>query len=177
MLFLVPLCGAMYVVLSASAHSIRATDSEMRGLAIVGHALDFMRETQVRRGAVNVVLAGNVSFPTVDGPDNKAANLAQLIPTTVDNPAFDLDAGARKLETAWQQIRALGLNSPAGPLFERHSALVRQTQLYIGDVADRSELALDGEAASYYLISLLVGPMPKLAEQSALARGRGAGII
>ncbi|AGW94873.1 methyl-accepting chemotaxis protein [Cupriavidus necator] len=178
-LFLVPLCGAMYVVLSASAHAIRATDSEMRGLAIVEHALDFMRETQVRRGAANAVLAGNAGFrPTFDGADNNAAaNLAQLIRTAAENPAFGLDDGARKLEQDWQQIRGLGLNTTAGPLFARHSALVRQTQLYIGDVADRSELALDGEAASYYLISLLAGPMPRLAEQSALARGRGAGII
>ncbi|KWR90419.1 methyl-accepting chemotaxis protein [Cupriavidus sp. IDO] len=178
-LFLVPLSGAMCVVLSGSAHAIRATDNEMRGLAVAGHALDFMRETQVRRGAANAVLAGNTSFrSTFDSADNKAAaDLAQLIQATAENPAFDLDAGARKLEQAWQQIRRLGLNTPAGPLFERHSALVRQTQIYIGDVADRSELALDGEAASYYLISLLVGPMPRLAEQSALARGRGAGII
>ncbi|WP_354686393.1 methyl-accepting chemotaxis protein [Cupriavidus necator] len=178
-LFLVPLCGAMYVVLSASAHALRATDSEMRGLAIVGHALDFMRETQVRRGAANAVLAGNASFrPTFDGADNNAAaNLAQLVRAAADNPDFGLDSSVRKLEQDWQQIRALGLNTTAGPLFERHSALVRQTQRFVADVADRSELALDGEAASYYLINLLVGPMPRLAEQSALARGRGAGII
>ncbi|TDF64190.1 methyl-accepting chemotaxis protein [Cupriavidus sp. L7L] len=178
-LFLVPLCGAMYVVLHGSAQSIRATDSERRGLVIVGHALDFMRETQIRRGAANTVLAGNAGFrPTFDAADGKAAaNLAELLRATTANPGFALEPAARKLEQDWQHIRGLGLSTSRGPLFERHSALVRQTQLFIADVADRSELALDGEAGAYYLISLMVGPMPRLAEHSALARGRGAGII
>nr|WP_249678703.1 methyl-accepting chemotaxis protein [Cupriavidus necator] len=178
-LYLVPLCGAMYAVLDASAQTIRATGSELRGLAIVGHALDFMRETQVRRGAANTVLAGNANFrPVFDGADQKAAaSLAQLVATTAQSPGFGLDAGAHALEEDWQHIRGLGLSTTAAPLFERHSALVKRTQLFIADVAERSELALDDEAASYYLISLMVGTMPRLAELSALARGRGAGII
>jgi len=179
MLFLVPLCGAMYAVISPSVQAIRATESEIHGLAIVGHAIDFMREIQMRRGAANTVLSGNAHFrPVFEGADqNAAASLAQLISTTEQNPHFDLNAGARALEGDWQHIRGLGLNTSAAPLFERHSALVKRTQLFIADVAERSELALDDEAASYYLISLLVNTMPRLAELGALARGRGAGII
>ncbi|CAN7709920.1 methyl-accepting chemotaxis protein [Cupriavidus necator] len=178
-LFLVPLCGAMYVVLSDAARSIRTTGDEVRGLAVAGHALDFMRETQVRRGAANAVLSGNAAFrATFEAADNKAAaSLAGLTRSIAENPAFELAAGARKLEQDWQHLRGLGLDTTAGPLFERHSVLVRQTQAFIGDVAERSQLALDSEAGSYYLLNLLVGPMPRLAELSALARGRGAGII
>ncbi|WP_454712665.1 methyl-accepting chemotaxis protein [Cupriavidus nantongensis] len=178
-LFLVPLAGALSVVLRDAAQARRTTSDEIRGLAVVGHALDFMRATQVRRGAAHAVLSGNAAFrATFDQADQQAAaSLAALARSVAQNPGFELAPGMRQLEQDWQQVRGLGLDTPAGPLFERHSALVRQTQAYIADVAERSQLALDGEAGSYYLVSLLSGPMPRLAEQSALARGRGAGII
>jgi len=178
-LFLIPLCGALFAVLNQSVQSIRDTQDEQRGLKLVGIALDFMRETQVRRGAANGVLLGNASFrPTFDAADGKAAqHLASLLGESGAIESFAIAPDVRKLDESWQQIRKLGLDTPAAPLFERHTALVRQTRLFIGDVADHSSLALDPEAGSYYLINLTVGPMPKLAEVSALARGRGAGII
>ena len=178
-LFLIPLCGAMFAVLHQSVQSIRDTEDELRGLKLVDIALDFMRETQVRRGAANGLLLGNAGFrPTFDAADAKAAqHLATLLGETRLIESFAVVPDAQKLDESWQQIRRLGLDTPAAPLFDRHTALVRQTRLFIGDVADHSSLALDPEAASYYLINLTVGPMPKLAEVSALARGRGAGII
>ncbi|NOV24788.1 chemotaxis protein [Cupriavidus necator] len=178
-LFLVPLVGALSVVLRDAAHARRTTGQEIRGLAVVGDALDFMRETQVRRGAAHAVLSGNAAFRArFDQADAKAAaSLAALARGIAQNPDFGLAPGMRQLEQDWLQLRGLGLDSQAGPLFERHSALVRQTQAYIADVAERSQLALDSETGSYYLVSLLAGAMPRLAELSALARGRGAGII
>ncbi|URF06544.1 methyl-accepting chemotaxis protein [Cupriavidus campinensis] len=178
-LFLIPLCGALVAVLNQSVQSIRATQDELRGLTLVGRALDFMRETQVRRGAANGLLLGNATFrPTFDAANGKAdGHLSALRAEAASVTAFDVKPDAAKLDEAWAQIRKLGLETPAAPLFERHTALVKQTRLFIGDVADRSSLALDPDAGSYYLINLMVGPMPKLAELSALARGRGAGII
>ena len=178
-LFLIPLCGALFVVLNQSMQSIRETQNELRGLMLVSRALDFMRETQVRRGAANGVLLGNAGFrPTFEAADGKAAqHLAALLTDATAVTTFDVTPEAKQLDEAWQQIRKLGLDTPAAPLFDRHTALVRQTRLFIGDVADYSSLALDPEAGSYYLINLMVGPMPKLAELGALARGRGAGII
>ena len=182
-LFLIPLCGALFAVFAQSVQAIGATRDELRGLVIVERALDFMRETQVRRGAANGVLSGNDSFQaTFERADAKAAELLAALLTEVGNaPDFQVEADARKLDEAWQQIRQIkigaGLNTPAPPLFDRHTALVKQTRLFVGDVADRSSLALDPDAGSYYLINLMVSPMPRLAELGALARGRGAGII
>lgn len=178
-LFLIPLCGALFAVMQQSVQSMRDTRNEVLGLKLVSQALDFMRETQVRRGAANGVLLGNTSFKaTFDAADGKAAqHLSALLADASTVTAFDVVPDAKKLDEAWQQIRKLGLDTPAGPLFERHTTLVKHTRLFIGDVADHSTLALDPEAGSYYLINLMVGPMPKLAELGALARGRGAGII
>ncbi|MGO4328659.1 methyl-accepting chemotaxis protein [Cupriavidus sp. 2TAF22] len=178
-LFLIPLCGTLYAVLGMSVQSIRAAQDELRGLAIVDRALDFMRETQVRRGAANAVLAGNAAFrATFDDADAKAAaHLAALRQQAGAGGRFDVTPDAEKLVQAWQAMHESGLNGTAGPLFAQHSALVKQIRLFIGDVADRSSLALDPDSGSYYLVNLMVGPMPKLAELSALARGRGAAII
>ncbi len=178
-LFLIPLSGSLYAVLSLSAQSVRAAQDELRGLAIVDRALDFMRETQVRRGAANAVLAGNAAFrATFDAADAKAGTYLDALIRQADAAAgFDVSADTRTLGQAWKRMHETGLDVTAGPLFDMHSALVKQTRLFIGDVADRSSLALDPDSGSYYLVNLMVGPMPKLAELSALARGRGAAII
>src|SRR5213595_1243939 len=110
-LFLIPLSGALYAVLSLSVQSIRASQDELRGLAIVDRALDFMRETQVRRGAANAVLAGNAAFrATFDGADAKAAaHLGALMQQAGEAARFDVMPEARMLEQSWQHMHETGL--------------------------------------------------------------------
>jgi methyl-accepting chemotaxis protein-1 (serine sensor receptor) len=181
-LFIVPLTGALYVALDEQSRSIHATQDELTGLAVVESALDFMREVQVRRGASASVLAGNATFrPVYESADTKAAahlvRLAAAADTAQAAGAIGVATQAAELAQAWKSLRDTGLDSPAGPLFQRHTDLVKRVRLFVGDVADLSSLALDPESGSYYLINLVVAPMPRLAELAALARGRGAAII
>ncbi|CAG9178968.1 methyl-accepting chemotaxis protein [Cupriavidus respiraculi] len=181
-LFVVPLAGALYVALDEQARSIHATQDELSGLAVVQSALDFMREVQVRRGASASVLAGNAAFrPVYEAADGKAAAHLDRLVANADAAEAAGAAGiatpAAETARAWKALRDTGLDGPAGPLFQRHTDLVKQVRLFIADVADLSSLALDPQGGSYYLINLMVAPMPRLAELAALARGRGAAII
>ncbi len=123
-LFLIPLCGALVAVLNQSVQSIRATQDEQRGLTLVGRALDFMRETQVRRGAANGLLLGNATFrPTFDAANGKAdGHLSALRAEVARVTSFNVTQDAAKLDERLGAIRKLGLETPAAPLFERHTA-------------------------------------------------------
>jgi len=58
--------------------------------------------------------------------------------------------------------------------FERHTKLIQDTVTLIGDVGDASNLTLDPDLDSYYLMSVVVFQAPELSE--ALARARGIGV-
>jgi methyl-accepting chemotaxis protein-1 (serine sensor receptor) len=181
-LFIVPLAGALYVALAEQSRSIHATQDELAGLAVVESALDFMREVQVRRGASASALAGNAAFrPVYESADTRAAAHLVRVTAAADNAqaagAIGIATQAAELARDWKALRDTGLDGPAGPLFQRHTDLVKRVRLFVADVADLSSLALDPESGSYYLINLMVAPMPRLAESAALARGRGAAII
>ncbi|WP_236903662.1 methyl-accepting chemotaxis protein [Cupriavidus malaysiensis] len=176
LLFLLPLAGAMSLVFQASLAELKTARAEVRGLAAVERALEMMRQVQIRRGAAAAVQAGNAAFrATYEAADARAGEQAAQL--AADARGFGLDAQAGALEEAWRTLKTEGLQAPASTLFAQHSALVRQLRLYVGDLGDRSELALDPDAGSYYLINLMLGTMPRLAEFTALARGRGTAII
>lgn len=179
LLFMLPLGGAMYMVFEAKLHALRTTEDELAGLAVVGNALDLMREVQVRRGASASVLAGNVAFrPTYEGADARAAQRQQaLAAAAAASGKPEIVTQTAALSEELQALRKIGLDSTGGPLFARHSELVKRIRFYVADVADISSLALDPDSGSYYLINLVVAPMPKLAELAAVSRGRGAAII
>lgn len=178
-LFVVPLSGALYAVFGAKVHAIASTRSELAGLTLVQEALEFMAQVQVRRGASASVLSGNESFrPMFDAADGKAAErFAQLDKHAQDAGNREIADATTKLGVGWQALRRQKLDGGVAPLFAAHTDMVKQTRIYLSDVADLSSLALDPDGASYYLINLLVSPMPRLAETAAISRGRGAAII
>jgi methyl-accepting chemotaxis protein-1 (serine sensor receptor) len=178
-LFIVPLAGALYVVFDTKLHGLRSSQDELAGLAVVDRALDLMREVQVRRGASASVLAGNTAFmPVYRGADAKAEDrAAALTAAAAASGNAGIVAETARLVKSWQGLREIGLNHTAGPLFGLHSDLVKAIRFYIADVADLSTLALDPDSGSYYLINLMVSPMPRLAELVAISRGRGTAVI
>nr|WP_255581900.1 methyl-accepting chemotaxis protein [Cupriavidus sp. AU9028] len=178
-LFLLPLSGTLYLVFEDRLHAIHANRAELDGLRVVKSSLDLMRDMQVRRGAAASLLAGNASFrPLYEAADGRIGQHLIALGTAADatgNRAIVERTAA--IAEAVGQLRKAGLDRPAPALFADHTELVKRIRFYIGDVANHSTLALDAESASYYLINLMVAPMPRLAELAAVSRGRGAAII
>lgn len=178
-LFLLPLSGTLYLVFEDRLQGIQADHAELDGLRVVKSSLDLMRDVQVRRGAAASLLAGNAAFrPLFEAADGRIEqHLDALRAAAADTGNVDIVQRTAAIADAVGALRKAGLDRPAAELFGAHTALVKQIRFYIGDVADYSTLALDPQSASYYLINLMVTPMPRLAELAAVSRGRGAAII
>ncbi len=69
------------------------------------------------------------------------------------------------------------LSTPSDELFGAHTALVHAIFKFTADLADRSTLALDPEATTYYLMNTVVFSLPMSAELAAITRGRGAAAL
>ncbi len=61
--------------------------------------------------------------------------------------------------------------------FERHTKVIGEVIALIAEVGDASNLTLDPDIDSYYLMNVLIFQGPELSEALAQARGLGIGMI
>jgi methyl-accepting chemotaxis protein-1 (serine sensor receptor) len=176
-LFMIPLAGTFYAVLHLSIQSIQEAHAERQGLHIVDAAWGFMRQVQQRRVAAVAALTG--------GPEARAAaeaaqaqaqaQFALVMQAAAQADRLDIGLETRRLQERWTRLQ--GLTGNETRVFEAHTEMVEHAMAYIGDVADRSSLALDPERASYYLIDAITGALPRLAEQASRATALGTKVI
>ncbi len=85
----------------------------------------------------------------------------------------------QSVRTAWQELsQQLHSGSVTADVsLQRHTQLVQQLLDAVEDEAAASGLALDADAASYYLIRSALSDLPRLTESLGLARARGVSIL
>jgi methyl-accepting chemotaxis protein len=83
------------------------------------------------------------------------------------------------LQREWKALASgvAGGSVSAGDSLAQHTALIATQLDMLTAVADVSTLALDPEAASYYLITAVFGHLPQLSETMGQARGRGVTLL
>ena len=146
--------------------ALNANTAERAGVAPVGALLKLIRLTQVHRGLSTNWLGGNDSLQS--SRESRAAELDQavdaMITATADFPGGRPAERRSAVQQQWQALRSLvssrSIDAQTG--YQRHVALVAEELRLLADVADRSQLMLDPEAGSYYLIAAVIETLPKI---------------
>jgi len=178
-LFLVPLAVCLFVILRNELDSYASTEQEAEGVKLLQTSQELLKAVQRRRGTSAALLAGNEtmrsSFEAADSEGEKLA--ASLRASAANIKSFDISAEAVALAEQYAKVKAVPLTAPAGELFDAHTALVHAIFGFTAELADRSTLALDPEAATYYIMNTVVFSLPASAELAAITRGRGAAAL
>jgi methyl-accepting chemotaxis protein len=153
---------------------------EIRGLEYYSPALALLKDLQRHRGTASAWLSGDASF--------KRPFTATR--TDIDNDIRKVDEIDRRLGAAlhttekWTALRAACaelLNEEPGlsasESFEQHTKVIADTIAFIKDIGDTSNLTLDPDIDSYYLMNIVIFQAPALSELIAQARGLGAIVI
>jgi len=91
---------------------------------------------------------------------------------------FNLDHDVARIISEVQNLYDFKDNSlTEGETFKRYTALIENINSTILLVAERSNLILDSELDTYYLIEISVKQLPDLCEAFASVRGMGSGMI
>ena len=158
---------------------IRTATAERAGTQPLADLLMLVRLTQLHRGQSAQWLGGAAAAA---GPREARAGevdqaLAAVINSTAAYAGGVLDQRRQAVQAEWQSLRqALTGQSLDGPAsFRRHTELLALQLRLIGDVADRSGLVLDPDAATYNLIAAVTGPLPRLTE--LLGQSRALGVL
>ena len=166
------------LLLRSEFRLLAKANAERTGVAPVGALLDTIRLTQVHRGISTNWLGGNeaVQASRVSRAAELDRSMAAMLAATAVYPGGQLAGRRAAVQQQWQtlhdQVATRALDAQTG--YQRHTALVAEELRLLADVADRSQLMLDPEASSYYLVAAVVETLPRLSEQMGQSRALGA---
>jgi methyl-accepting chemotaxis protein WspA len=167
------------MVSSINALGTEFARQESRGLEYYAPLLVLLNDLQEQRGLTSIWLSGDASFKArVDAKHEDVEKDVRI----VDEVDQRLD-GALHTRARWTElsddIRNLASRSsnatPSGS-FELHSRTIEKTIALLTRVGDVSNLTLDPDLDSYYVMNILIFQGPELSEVVAQARGLGSRI-
>jgi len=157
--------------------SVNFAQQELIGVAYCRPLLSLLKDLQVHRGMTAASLSGDASF----------ASALDAKHVEIENDLESVDAvdhqlgGALGTTHEWTALSAAAsalldknVNVSADESFTRHTKVIENLITLITDAADTSNLTLDPDMDSYYLMNVLVFQGPELTEALAQARGQGS---
>ncbi len=164
---------------------IRVVDSELHGLQAVVPLLRVVEAAQMRRGLATGAL-NNTDAAMQSRLPGATARLEQAwaeAERALQQTAAALGSEARwqgrwgEAAQMWATLQAPNPSASPQWVFDGHTVVVNNVVQVLHDVAEESRLALDPEAASQYLISLVTHTVPDATERIGRLRGQGASIL
>ena len=175
-LFLLPIALLLYYFVSELNNSINFSAKETLGVAYTEPLLTLERDIRVHGRLAAAVAEGRRELSTnLDAVGNQIdASMTRIDQiTSKQNDSLGLGTQWKSIRSQWQNLRA-GLPSmtPQQSL-PAHTTLGVATNTYLLDVADKSNLTLDPDVDSYYLMTASTVLLPSLIEELAHVRGTG----
>jgi methyl-accepting chemotaxis protein len=167
------------MISSINALGTEFARQEIRGLEYYTPLLALLKDLQLHRGMANASLSGDTSFK--DSITAKRADIENDI-KKVDAVNQRLDAALHigkkwtALSAACRNVLDKSASLSADESFQQHTKVIADTIALINDVSDASNLTLDPDIDSYYLMNVLIFQGPELSELLAQTRGLGSGI-
>ncbi|BDI28404.1 hypothetical protein CCAX7_004550 [Capsulimonas corticalis] len=177
LLFLLPLLVVMFYFLTEINARINFVNLEMEGVALDTPVVQLYGDILQRQQLVDLRRLGiqkdTASLSQLDGKiDSDIANI-DAVARVFPNVSI-LGANWGKIKNDWNLLKSgYGMEWPEKSL-ERHSTLLNEIAIMIGDFSTDSNLILDPNADSYYMIDTAVDCIPHVLVN--LGRARLAGV-
>ncbi|HLL12677.1 MAG TPA: nitrate- and nitrite sensing domain-containing protein, partial [Rubrivivax sp.] len=169
------------LVVRADWNALQTVRAEAAGMAPAGEVIKLIQATQQHRGIAAGLLGGDTAARAArDTKQSEVDALQNKVSAALE--AFGdakLVSQQQALQRDWKALAAgvAAGSISAGDSLAQHTALLATQLDLLTGVADSSTLALDPEAASYYLITAVFGHLPQLSETLGQARGRGVQLL
>ncbi len=180
LVFVLPIVYLSWQMFSDDTANLEFARREMIGTKHLQPVMSLVQHIQQHRGAVTALKKGDATFAQV--VSQKQGDIAEDIRRIEEQEKQY--GGLLKTSEEWQSIKSDWQNlqqrvqslSPTES-FEGHTALVERLLRFAVKVADSSNLSLDPEYESYYLMSVSVHTYPWLTEYMGRARAMGIAVL
>jgi methyl-accepting chemotaxis protein len=177
---LIPFALVTYkMVASIDSLGVQFAQQESHGVRYYRPLLGLLKNLQQHRGMEAIILNGDPSFRSrLDGKRIDIENDVKAVAEA------DQQLGATLRTTQkWTALRDStrvllddSLRRTAAESFALHTKVIEDTISLITHVGDTSNLTLDPDLDTYYLMNVIIFQGPELTEALAYARGLGAGV-
>lgn len=179
-LLLLPAIVALYQYFGTLYDQSDYAKNERIGVEYIIAIKPFLADIQRHRGLASGYLNGNTA-----SKDKLLAKEAEMkeeigVINTLDEKygkKLNTTNTWNKLKTAWIELEETVMILQPGESMERHTALVDGILDLIVEIADSSNLTLDPELATYYLMDSVVNRLPLLSEKMGLSRANGVAVV
>jgi len=178
MLFL-PTCLLAFFFVSVENKDIEFTQQEMHGLEYISKVIPLESLIARHRGVTSLYLNGdaNASNQLNTIRENIREGFVELEKIeAIYGEELNTQEYAEALKKSWNEVVEFTQSSQVTPKssFDMHTDVVEETVALIHHVGNTSNLILDPELDSYYLMSLLVITLPDFSEYTGILRAKGS---
>jgi len=177
--FLVPLVVMGYFLVGEIDQRIRFMEQERLGVEMIAKLRQPIADIQQHRGMSSGFLNGEAGFRE-RMQQRQAAIDAQFAALRAADERLGsaLKTGDKLalLQRSWTSLKQEVYGYTAAQSFERHTALIEGLRGFMTYLADTSNLILDPELDSYYMMDLVVQRLPALAEGMGQSRAIASGV-
>ncbi|MGH8602551.1 MAG: HAMP domain-containing protein, partial [Gammaproteobacteria bacterium] len=175
----IPIVVLSYFLVSEKNQTINFAQKEIYGVAYNMPLPRLQQHLAEHRGMSNAYLSGDSAFK--ERLVNKQADIEtalQLAGEMEQKYGVLLGTGAKwqAIKTEWDKLKDSTFGLPAAESVKRHTMLIRSVLDLAVHVGDSSNLILDPELDSYYLMDAVVNKLPPLVEALGVLQGKSAGI-
>jgi twitching motility protein PilJ len=169
----IPFLTLAFLLFTSTRTQINVANDELSGTEYLKVTRDLLEHVPQHAAATAAVIAGDASFRSQAQSAASAldADMARLADVNSKlGAAWNTSTKVKTLQDQWQVLRGRGEGGDARQNETQHAALMTQTLDLIRDVADGSQLILDPDLDSYYLMSSMVVDLPTALENLSKAR-------
>jgi methyl-accepting chemotaxis protein len=167
------------MVASIDAMGVQFASHERQGLEYYRPLLELLKNLQQHRGLSAAILGGDASFGSrLAGKRTDIENDLKAV-NEVDQRLGTTLRTTQKWSVLRDSARSLFVGGPgrsAAESFAEHTKVIEDTVSLITHVGDTSNLTLDPDLDSYYLMNIIIFQGPELSEALAQARGLGSSV-
>ncbi|MCP5195899.1 MAG: HAMP domain-containing protein [Gammaproteobacteria bacterium] len=176
----IPIVLLTYLLIAEMNADVHFSYKETQGIDYLRSVRAMLQHTAEHRGMSNAYLSGDASFrEKILAKQDQILNDIKLI-DEVDTRYGDVLGSTKQ----WQSIKAEwlnfypdALNLAAKENFAQHTALIKQLIDLTLQVGIDSNLILDPEPDSFFLVDCIVNQLPVAIEDMGQLRGLSAGIV
>lgn len=181
----IPILTSLYV--AEKNHTIEFAQKEIYGTEYLPLLTTLAKDLARHRGLANAYLRGETSFQAQLAETERVVEQELSLAEELDQKEVSqngqsygalLQATGRlhSIRLKWDVLKGKTLGVSAQNSFEEHTQLINTVNDLILHVGDQSNLILDPDLDSYYLMNASVVQLPSLLEQVGRLRGLSAGL-
>lgn len=177
---LLPIVILVVLLVQEKNKAIEFAEKEIHGVEYIRPVQQMLSHIAQHRGMTNALLNGDETFRSkltakrseiskdIQAVESVQSRLGKMLKT---------EEPWSSIKVNWREIASTVDRMDAVTSFNQHSTLIRDLTTLIMHVGDTSNLTLDPDLDSFYLMSVIVVRLPTMGNELGVLRGRGSGIL